>query len=106
MLVIAVLQFCAESFIARQYTIAQTFVTPLALISTELAHPSGPLPLIQDRAIETVIGALVGVLVVIRHVLRERTAAARGGQPPPLTALRGDRNHRYFASELGICFCM
>ncbi|QCB99001.1 FUSC family protein [Arthrobacter sp. PAMC25564] len=73
-LVIAVLQFLAESFIARQYTIAQTFVTPLALVSTELAHPSGPLPLIQDRAIETLIGALVGVLVVLAASGRDRTA--------------------------------
>lgn len=84
-LVIALLQFLAESFIARQYTIAQTFVTPLALISTELAHPSGPLPLIQDRAVETLIGALIGVLTVIAMSIRERTAVARRRQtaPPP-----------------------
>lgn len=76
-LAIALLQFLAESFIARQYTIAQTFVTPLALVSTELAHPSGPLPLIQDRAVETLIGALIGVLVVLAASFRERTAAVR-----------------------------
>jgi Fusaric acid resistance protein-like len=77
-LVIAVLQFCTEMFIARQYAIAQIFVTPMALISTELAHPSHPLPLIQDRAIETLIGCAIGFLMVItlhyRHVARNTTA--------------------------------
>ncbi|MBD8044852.1 FUSC family protein [Arthrobacter sp. Sa2BUA2] len=64
-LVIAVLQFGAEMFIARQYALAQVVITPLALISTELAHPSDPAILIQDRAVETVIGAVVGMALVL-----------------------------------------
>jgi uncharacterized membrane protein YccC len=67
-LTIATLQFLAEILIARQYAIAQTFVTLLALISTELAHSSRLLPLIQDRALETLIGSLIGVLVVLRQL--------------------------------------
>ena len=41
-LVIAVCQFGAEMFIARQYVLAQVFVTPLALSSTLLAAPAAP----------------------------------------------------------------
>lgn len=71
-LVIALMQFLAENFIARQYAIAQIFVTPLALMSTELAHPSSPGPLIQDRALETLIGAAVGVGVMLSMHYRSR----------------------------------
>src|SRR5439155_9908921 len=39
-LVIAVCQFGAEMYIARQYLVAQVFVTPLALLSTLLAAPN------------------------------------------------------------------
>lgn len=71
-LVIVLMQFLAESFIARQYALAQVFVTPLALMSTELAHPSSPGLLIKDRALETLIGAAVGVVVVLSMHYRSR----------------------------------
>ena len=77
--VIALLQFGAEMLIARQYALAQVVVTPLALVSTELAHPGNPLLLVSDRAVETVIGAAVGmtmVLVVHLHNRRLRRRAA------------------------------
>lgn len=64
-LVVAVLQFMAEMFIARHYSLAQLFVTPLALLMTQLGHRSNPDVLISDRATETVIGALVGMAVVV-----------------------------------------
>jgi Fusaric acid resistance protein-like len=64
-LVIALCQFGAELYIARQYMLAQIFVTPLALISTLLAAPSAPELLLRDRIIETVIGASVGIAVVL-----------------------------------------
>ena len=64
-LVIAVLQFGAEMLVARQYALAQVLITPLALISTELAHPSNSTLLIKDRAVETVIGAAVGMAIVL-----------------------------------------
>ena len=79
--VIALLQFAAEMFVLRQYALAQVFVTPLALVSTELARPSDPAVLLQDRAVETVIGAAVGMAVVLAlhwraTVLRRRGQAA------------------------------
>ncbi|CAH0286329.1 hypothetical protein SRABI83_04073 [Arthrobacter sp. Bi83] len=64
-LVIALCQFGAELFIARNYVLAQVFVTPLALISTLLAAPAHPDLLLRDRIVETVIGAAVGIAVVL-----------------------------------------
>jgi hypothetical protein len=75
--VIALLQFGAEMLIARQYALAQVVVTPLALVSTELAHPGDPLLLIQDRAVETVIGAAVGTAMVLTVQLYQRRHARR-----------------------------
>jgi hypothetical protein len=64
-LVIAACQFGAEMFIARQYFLAQVCVTPLALMSTLLVVPVNPLNLLHDRFIDTVIGAVIGVGVVL-----------------------------------------
>lgn len=68
-LVIAACQFGAEMFIARQYLVAQLFVTPLALISTLLVAPVPAGVLLRDRLFETVIGAAVGVAVVLAPAL-------------------------------------
>ncbi|WP_306740161.1 FUSC family protein [Arthrobacter sp. B0490] len=75
-LVIAVAQFAAEMFILRQYALAQAFVTPLALVSTELARPTAPAGLLADRAVETGIGASVGIALVLALHLWQRTAQA------------------------------
>lgn len=78
-LVIAACQFGAELFIARQYILAQIFVTPLALISTLLAAPAAPELLLRDRIVETVIGATIGIAVVVAPAawrkLRARASA-------------------------------
>lgn len=59
-LIIGLMQFMAEMFIARNYFFAQIFVTPLAVVGTGLASgtTSG---LVYDRFMETVIGAVVGI---------------------------------------------
>jgi hypothetical protein len=79
-LVMALCQFGAEMFIIRQYLLAQVFVTPLALISTLLVVPSPPAILLRDRIIETVIGAAIGIAVVVApevwRRVRERSTAA------------------------------
>ncbi|MDF2048764.1 FUSC family protein [Arthrobacter sp. Cr_A7] len=79
-LVMALCQFGAEMFIIRQYLLAQVFVTPLALISTLLVVPSAPGILLRDRIIETVIGAAVGIAVVLApgawRRVRQRTTTA------------------------------
>jgi uncharacterized membrane protein YccC len=78
-LVIAVAQFAAEMFILRQYALAQAFVTPLALVSTELAHPSDPAALLADRTVETLVGAFVGIALVLALHLRQRTVRVPPG---------------------------
>lgn len=62
---IALCQFGAEMLIARQYFLAQVCVTPLALLSTLLVVHINPLDLLHDRFIDTAIGAVVGVAVVL-----------------------------------------
>jgi len=59
------LQFCLELFVTHNYALAQVFVTPLALIMTEVANPANPWLLVRDRGIETVIGASVGIALVM-----------------------------------------
>ncbi|MCB5292590.1 hypothetical protein BJQ90_02026 [Arthrobacter sp. SO3] len=78
-LVIAACQFGAEMFIARQYVLAQIFVTPLALISTLLVVPASPGILLRDRILETLIGAAVGIAVVLAPTVWRRL---RAPQPP------------------------
>lgn len=76
-LVIATCQFGAEMFIARQYLVAQIFVTPLALIATLLAARVDPGILLRDRIVETVIGAAAGVTVVLVPTAWSRLRAKR-----------------------------
>jgi len=76
-LVIAACQFGAEMFIARQYVLAQIFVTPLALVSTLLVAPSAPGVLLRDRIFDTVIGAAVGIAVVLAPAVWRRLRTPR-----------------------------
>ena len=76
---ILVLNTLTEAFIARNYFIAQVFVTPLALLMSQFG---GPLPsgeLILERSVDTVLGVVAGLLAafVIRngHLRRHAKAA-------------------------------
>ena len=63
-LVVVVLQGCAELFVLRHYAVALLFITPLALLVSRLTHP-GPTPeLIADRLLATTIGVAVALLVL------------------------------------------
>ncbi|WP_422934571.1 FUSC family protein [Sinomonas sp. P47F7] len=75
--IIAACQFGAEMLIARQYFLAQVCVTPLALLSTLLVAHTDPAALVHDRFIDTAIGAMVGVLVVLAPSAYRRWAARR-----------------------------
>ena len=73
-LLMAAFQYAAELYIARNYFLAQTFVTPLALLGTAIgAGWSGHLA--YDRVAETIIGAVVGMGGVITISLVRRYAA-------------------------------
>lgn len=67
MLVVLVvaLPFLAEMFVSRSYNVALLFVTPLALLMSQPAYPVPPPGLLAARAGETVLGALVGLSVVV-----------------------------------------
>ena len=68
---VIILQFLGELFVGRNYSVALLFITPLALLMTQLAAPSGAYSsLLQARALETVIGAACGLAVV--YVFRSR----------------------------------
>jgi hypothetical protein len=76
-LVVIALQFLVELLIVRNYALGQLFVTPLALLMTEAANPTTAWVLMRDRGVETLIGAAIGIgLVVIVHRLTERPATA------------------------------
>lgn len=56
----------------RNYSAALLFITPLALLMTQLGHPQPAAELLTSRAVETVIGVIVGMLVVLIGFRRER----------------------------------
>lgn len=64
-LLAVVMQFFAEVYVARNYGLALVFVTPLALLMNQLAHPVAAAPLLTARAVETVLGAAVGLIAVV-----------------------------------------
>lgn len=57
--------FAAEALITRNYWLGSIAVTPMALLVMEFAetHPAGGL--IGDRALDTLVGAAIGLLVAI-----------------------------------------
>lgn len=83
-------QFLAELFVGRNYAMALLFITPLALLMTQLAHPVDGEALLQARAVETVIGSVCGLAVVwlfrTRQQRREDTETLprvrRAGEEP------------------------
>jgi len=76
--IIVVCQFFAEILVARHYGAALVFITPLALSVSHLASPT-PLPaLVIDRVLETVLGAAIGILLVLLARLVERRRGLPG----------------------------
>lgn len=78
-LVVAVLQSVAELFVVRNYGFAMIFITPLALLMNLLVGTAPTDVLLRDRALETLIGAVVGITVAL---LPTRRAVARTAVVP------------------------
>lgn len=75
---IAILQVFTELFVARNYGIAVIAITPMALILTYLGSPEPVDVLVVDRIVETAIGAVVTVLLLVAvHPLHRPPAAGR-----------------------------
>lgn len=87
-LVIVLLEFLLEYVVARNYGLGVVFLTPLALLLSDLAAPAPAGALVQDRALSSVLGiavALLCALVVVHdqaalraeHALAACTEACR-----------------------------
>ncbi|MDR7166203.1 putative membrane protein YccC [Pseudarthrobacter oxydans] len=62
---IILFQFSTELFMMRRYGVAMVSFTPVILLVTQLAAPVSPYVLIVERGVETLIGAIVGIVVLI-----------------------------------------
>lgn len=81
-----VLQFLAEMYVMRNYYLGLMFITPLALLMIQLAHPVPVEQMLQARVLETVIGVVCGFIVIFtaaatqpwrrRAYIRRRAAKA------------------------------
>jgi hypothetical protein len=72
-LLVIIFQFTTELFTTRHYGLAMVSFTPVILLMTQLAAPADPYILITERGVETVLGAVIGILVIVL-VRRRRTA--------------------------------
>ncbi|MFF0183424.1 FUSC family protein [Streptomyces sp. NPDC005244] len=59
------LNFGAEALIGRNYWLGSVCVTPMALLITEFARAQQPAQLMTDRVVDTLVGALVGLVAAI-----------------------------------------
>ncbi|GAA2340752.1 FUSC family protein [Streptomyces kunmingensis] len=57
--------FGAEALITRNYWLGSLCVTPMALLVTEFARFQEPGELITDRVVDTLVGALLGVVAAV-----------------------------------------
>lgn len=64
-LLVIVFQFTTELFMTRHYGLAMVSFTPVMLLITQLSAPALPRVLILERGVETLVGALVGIAVVV-----------------------------------------
>lgn len=69
-LVVGLLQAGAELLVGRNYALALVCVTPLALMMVQLVAPVPVGEILSDRALETVIGVVIGM--VLGYLTRPR----------------------------------
>ncbi|MEU9354918.1 FUSC family protein [Streptomyces griseoloalbus] len=77
--------FGAEALISRNYWLGSVCVTPLALLVTEFAGPQRTGDLVTERAVDTLVGAVVGFVAALAvtnrragdRVVRSLTAVDR-----------------------------
>ena len=86
-ILVMVLQFPTELFMVRHYGLALIFFTPVILLMTQLANPIDPMSLLTDRWWETLLGAVVGIAVVL--LIRDRRPHAVSPGSETSTSLSG-----------------
>jgi hypothetical protein len=73
-------QFTTELFMTRHYGLAMVSFTPVILLMTQLAFPEDPLLLVTERGVETLVGAVIGILVVVAVRARRVPAVPGPGE--------------------------
>ncbi|MCF2534852.1 FUSC family protein [Streptomyces sp. FB2] len=81
----AALNFGAEALIGRNYWLGSVCVTPMALLITEFAGFQDPGRLIGERVLDTIVGALIGLLAALAVPDRARARVVRAGRGTPRT---------------------
>ncbi|MEU6530757.1 FUSC family protein, partial [Streptomyces sp. NPDC046928] len=79
------LNFGAEALIGRNYWLGSVCVTPMALLITEFAGLQDPGRLIGERVLDTVVGALVGLLAAVAVPDRAGARVVRRAREAPRT---------------------
>ncbi|MCK9792293.1 FUSC family protein [Isoptericola sp. 4D.3] len=74
--VVVALQVVTEIVVGRHYGLAMLTITPMALLMSSLGTTVDPSAVAASRALDTVLGALVGLLAVVLVHPRRRPAAA------------------------------
>ena len=92
-LLVILFQFTTELFMTRHYGLAMVSFTPVILLITQLAAPMDPALLILERGVETLVGALVGIAVVVAvRRTGTRTLSSLLGRAPLLRLPRRPRH--------------
>ncbi|WCD95050.1 FUSC family protein [Streptomyces sp. HUAS 31] len=85
------LNFGAEALIGRNYWLGSVCVTPMALLITEFGGFQQPGPLIAERVVDTLVGALVGLAAAVVVPHRKRVVRAERAGPRTLAATGSSR---------------
>lgn len=62
---LALLQILTEIVIGLNYGLGQVLVTPMALLMTHLAAPAADTSLAPERVADTLLGALIGIVIAV-----------------------------------------
>ncbi|MFC8732339.1 FUSC family protein [Luteimicrobium sp. NPDC057192] len=74
-IVVAALQVVTELIVVRNYAVAMLTITPMALLMSSLGSTVDAGALAADRAVDTLLGVAVGVVVVLLVPFRQRATS-------------------------------
>ncbi|MEV7973269.1 FUSC family protein [Cellulomonas sp. NPDC089187] len=77
---VVVLQTVTEVIVARHYGLAMLTITPMALLMTSIGGSADPVGMAVDRGLDTLVGALIGVLAAV-IAARPGAPATEAGEP-------------------------
>ncbi|RPE27834.1 putative membrane protein YccC [Kitasatospora cineracea] len=98
--VIVLLEFLLEYAVVRNYALGVLFVTPLALLMSDLASPASAEDLVLDRALGSVLGIAVGLLCALL-VVHDRAAVRVERALAACTAAAGRAERALAADRFG-----